>query len=972
MFRRTIGAALLCVIAAVIPFSAVLAASMSSPVNLRVNELGAATFSVPMRVPPGTAGLAPTVAITYNSRDGNGLVGFGAGLSATSVITRCPRTGAQDGVFGSLNYDGNDRFCLDGQRLFAVSGAYGATGTEYRTEISNFSKIVSYASTNACTPIGTMMWSCDAISPGYFKVWTKSGQILEYGNTADSNIKVTGAQSQSVTRAWGMNRIQDIKGNYQTITYVNDTVNGEFYPSRIDYTGNSSTGQAPDNSVRFEYESRPDPHLTYQGTAAVRNVVRLSHVRTYAGATQVLDYRIGYVQSPQTARSELQSVTECEAATNTCLPATTFEWAAQASGFAIARWATNVGDFAKMSFLPMNVNVYGGTDLVGMGPQNADGTGLAFTVLRSTGTGYVSEPWGINGADFGGLSSYPALSWLALDIDGNGTSDVVRVVDANGKIGVEFYLSQWDFHTLNNFYYPAFNFYPADTGGSSSTLAKNGKFLGGDTDGDRRDDVINVFNDGSGKVAIDVYRFNLNSGAGASRMTLAVSKRNGPFQSTGPWDASQKWFVADLNNDGRADLFAVRNDAGSATIDVYLSTDSGFTYSTWETRAGGFSDTQKWFVGDVNGDGLPDLINVFEAGIPAVGANIDVHLNTGSAFQIQRWSTNSGRYAATQKTFVGDVNGDGRADLVTVYNDQNQATIDVRLSTGSAFDYKQWELRSGGYWDAQNWMLADPKGQGNLQLINVFSDSGRVSVDVHGSSPPGDRIIGVTTGLGAKYVVNYATTADTSVYSLDRISYDSIYYPNVAVTAPQYVVSSLVSPNGIGGNATTKYKYETLTSDSAGRGLLGFGKISTTQVESGITTVTIHRSFPFNNMPLRVDTTYDQGHSSVGGHSSVVYLVKCKEPSGVSCTYAPGHSYFPYIEEEQVDSYDLNDTMLNKGTTVTVYDNFGNPTKVTTTVNSTSNTATAFTTTTVNEYLNDTSNWFIGRLKRSTVTKATP
>jgi hypothetical protein len=948
MLRRTLGTASLCVITAFIPLCAVQAGLMSSPVKFRVNELGAATFSLPIQVPPGTAGLEPKVAITYNSREGSGLVGLGGGLSATSVITRCPSTLSQDGRQGSLNYDGDDRFCLDGQRLFAVTGAYGATGTEYRTEMSNFSKIVSYASTIACRPSGSTTWICEAINPGYFKVWTKSGQIMEYGNTADSNIKVTGAQGKVVGRAWSMNRVQDIKGNYQTITYVNDIANGDFDPSRIDYTGNSNTGQAPDNSVRFEYEGRPDPLLTYQGTAAVRNVVRLSHVRTFAGATPVRDYRVGYVQSPQTARSELRTVTECEATANTCLPATTFDWAAQASGFAGARWATNVGDFSKLSYLPMNATNSGRTDLVGMGPKNPDGTGLAFTVMRSTNAGYVSEPWEIRNAPPGGLSAYSALSWLALDVDGDGATDVVKVGELSGSIGVEFYRSS---------YFGKGSFDHYSNGSSvSNPLAKAGKFLGGDTDGDRCDDVISVFNDGSGKVAIDVYRLNRSAGY---RMELAATTRNGPFKSTGPWDASQRWFVADINNDGRADLIAVRNDAGAATIDVYLSTGSGFTYATWETRAGGFWDTQKWFVGDVNGDGLPDLIDVFDGGGVS---NVDVHLNTGRGFQIQRWLTNTGPYWDTQKWFVGDVNGDGRADLVNVYNDQNQATIDVRLSTGSGFDYKQWEVRRGGYWDAQKWALADPKGQGNLQLINLFNDVGRVSVDVHASNPPGDRIIAATTGLGAKYVVNYAALSDTSVYAGGGNS-----YPKVSITAPLYVVSSVVSPDGTGGTKTTKYWYQSLYSDSAGRGLLGFGFTTATQVESGIETNTYYdNDFPNNNIPSMVTMSRGPGKLL----SRVDYTPGCRDPSGAACTVAPGRIYFPYIRKADLKNYDLNGAVLAPTSiTETVYDNYGNPTQVTTTATDASGT---YSTTTVNTYLNDTSNWFIGRLARSTVTRVSP
>jgi hypothetical protein len=174
MSRRITGAVLLCMFTVSLPVGVALAGVMSTPVQFRVNETGAATFSLPIQVPPGTAGLEPKLSLRYNSRDGNGLAGMGAGVGGIAVITRCPRTRAQDGGMQSgLNLDAEDGFCIDGQRLFAVSGRYGASGTEYRTELANFSKIVSYASTLAC--YGGMTVLCDDLSPGWFKVWTKSG-----------------------------------------------------------------------------------------------------------------------------------------------------------------------------------------------------------------------------------------------------------------------------------------------------------------------------------------------------------------------------------------------------------------------------------------------------------------------------------------------------------------------------------------------------------------------------------------------------------------------------------------------------------------------------------------------------------------------------------------------------------------------------------------------------------------------------
>ncbi|MFT3848685.1 MAG: SpvB/TcaC N-terminal domain-containing protein [Propionivibrio sp.] len=174
-----------------------------------VSESGAATYTLPLQIPPGTAGIEPKLALTYNSQSGNGLLGVGWNLSGLSAITRCPRTMAQDGVRGSVNFDANDRYCLDGQRLMAINGTYGADGTEYRTERESFSKIVSYGNAGN--------------GPAWFKILTKAGQILEYGATADSRIEAVKASGSTVSwptgtvRAWAQNKVSDTKGNYYIV-----------------------------------------------------------------------------------------------------------------------------------------------------------------------------------------------------------------------------------------------------------------------------------------------------------------------------------------------------------------------------------------------------------------------------------------------------------------------------------------------------------------------------------------------------------------------------------------------------------------------------------------------------------------------------------------------------------------------------------------------------------------------------------
>jgi Salmonella virulence plasmid 65kDa B protein len=141
-----------------------------------VASSGTATYTIPLWTPAGRAGIQPNLALNYSSRAGNGVVGVGWGLSGLPRITRCARTHLLDGEARAIQFadgDRGDRFCLNGERLVTVGGragpssAYGADGTEYRTEHDNHSKLLSYAP--------------DELGPTYFRVFLRDGRILTLG-----------------------------------------------------------------------------------------------------------------------------------------------------------------------------------------------------------------------------------------------------------------------------------------------------------------------------------------------------------------------------------------------------------------------------------------------------------------------------------------------------------------------------------------------------------------------------------------------------------------------------------------------------------------------------------------------------------------------------------------------------------------------------------------------------------------------
>lgn len=274
--------------------------------RFNVSPAGAASYNIPLPVPPGTAGMQPSIGLAYSSGSGSGVTGIGWALTGLDSITRCPQTVAQDGAKIGVNYTDTDRFCLDGQRLMRISGpAYGGDGTVYRTEIETFTEVISHGVT------GT--------GPTWFEVHTKAGQTMEFGRTGDSRILALG---NPTARLWALDRVTDTVGNYLTVSYNNQGhASGYFLPQEIDYTGNPNvgTGQQPYAAVKFTYTpvntatgGAINPVTYYQAGSAYTNPFLLTTISTYVGTALVNNYQLTYSAGSVAFHARLASVTACD------------------------------------------------------------------------------------------------------------------------------------------------------------------------------------------------------------------------------------------------------------------------------------------------------------------------------------------------------------------------------------------------------------------------------------------------------------------------------------------------------------------------------------------------------------------------------------------------------------------------------------------------------------------------------------
>jgi len=209
-----------------------------TPGALEVTGSGTARYSIPIFVPPGPRGIQPNIALVYDSAIGSGPLGKGWSIAGISSIARCNQTFAQDGVSSAVSLDTSDGYCLNGNRLKLRAGSYGSSGSQYFTEITDFSLV---------TANGTA-----GNGPASFTVQDRSGLVYEYGGTASSLVSATGSSTAS---SWMLSEIRDRAGNKVVFSYAapGNGLSGTTVIKKIEWTQTSPGSSYFINAVEFTY-----------------------------------------------------------------------------------------------------------------------------------------------------------------------------------------------------------------------------------------------------------------------------------------------------------------------------------------------------------------------------------------------------------------------------------------------------------------------------------------------------------------------------------------------------------------------------------------------------------------------------------------------------------------------------------------------------------------------------------------------
>ena len=767
--------------------------------EFNVDGSGGASYSIPIAVPPGTAGVAPQVSINYSSLNTRSdLLGVSWSISGLSAITRCGKTIAQDGEVGGIAYDQvNARFCLDGKRLFmTVDGGsgYGGDNSLYQTEMNDFSVITSIDTDGDDLPES-------------FTLQNKAGDTIHYGSGI--NARLAADNTDTKVLSWQISKVEDRLGNYYEYQYQVDNSNGVSHQlDKIIYTGTSTL--APNAEIDFEYETRTDKDFKYVGGIKLYKDKRLEYIAVKLDGAELRRYTPEYLtQTTDYPESRIESIQECAA--GQCLPATEFNWSSvHQSDTAYNATTAN----------PYNSNY----ELVFDGLSAYQDILNEYNFVMPAPAVRAPNTQGDRSfADSGSFQSY--VTELGNDGNWNGYKTVRTVTDVNGD-------------------------------GIGDLVGFNRKGMTVGLSNGRGFELVS----GTASSPFDLSKVNkdqtgCNGGSGDFRLFARANEENNqsrPIYMADVNGDSLPDIVMSQNTrwcDGTSGfansiVVSLATGTGYGDATVWRSSPSGILY---DTNAANTAKRPR-FVQDITGDGMADIVAVRDNGIY-------VSLSTGTSFTAPVFKTSNFRssewdYDASKPDSIQlvDVTGDGLPDIVAFRSANNSSSREVQvaknLGQGNFASPQEW---TGSYptvvipeiaWLANGGPPAGIDPADCVQSITGGSEPLVVytCTSTNQVSPIGRRIVTDINGDGLGDIVNFTSSV-------------KVMYSNGTVFTKEVSLSALGSHNFV--YPSTEYPDDTdtiltaLDMNADGRAdLVGFGR---NQVQVGIIENTGHQTSIWTN-----------------------------------------------------------------------------------------------------------------------------
>jgi YD repeat-containing protein len=724
---------------------------------------GSFSYNYKIEVPPGTNSLAPKVSLSYNSHSAKGKAGWiGAGWEI-------PQSYIQRNIQYTRKNPNDDTFelYLEGAKhdLIYVTGE-----GRYHTRVESYLK-VEWQGTGAPNEMG-----------GFWTIKTKEGTEYRFGYNLDSEnmLQASDATVPRMQWRWSLDRIKDANGNCIYFTYTENPTpsdRGSVYLSKIEYNNEKK------RTLEFGLEpaDKPDSYFSIEQGSENQEARRLAEILVKVDGSLVRKYKLGYTVNEAQNRSLLTAITQYGADGVSSLPPVTFSYKAMDKGFKDGvQWAT---------------------------PDNR--------WIRKTDSSndVVVETFDVNGDGLPDLVSYDADHW---DIWLNNKTGFA----ASGQNQKWTTPATWNIRNVEM---------AVDEKVGANTKS-------GPIDMNRDGLVDFVFANGNSTMQVMLNNGSSFNGSVAWNLPTTAWIRELRIPDAGK-DPNVQGDMFDMNGDGLPDIVKKVNET---TWHVWRNTGSAFAdFGDWpvpqsnawleDFTSGTNINTQVTHI-DMNGDGLPDIIDAHDG-------SWHIYLNTGSNFITAGiWPTNNFSNINDTETSgnVGrdffDINGDGLPDIVNPpYGGQDWQ---VYLNTGKGFTgMVTWtvpgDVPNNGYVrhlfdDGQNVGrdVLDLDGDGFSDLVRKL-DNVNYWMIYSNKSGQADLLQQVTDTLGGTINVSYGPS---TVYSNTRLPFNF------------WLVTSMATNNGMTGphavTTSTSFSYAQGLYDFPTREFRGFGNVTETRADS--------------------------------------------------------------------------------------------------------------------------------------------
>jgi len=753
------------------PENVIKSVASSNPVGATVgipdvSGSGAAAYRIPIEVPGGVNGLQPAIEINYNSQSGRALVGYGWSLSGTSSINRISKNIYHDGTAEAPQLTAADNVMLDGQRLMLTGGSNLTNGAKYRTEIETYSDI-----------------TYKYIAPYYcFEVKTKDGRILEYGSTADSYIEAQG--SGTTAMCWLLSKVTDRHGNTMIYRYREDTSNGEFYLSSIEYAGN--------RKVVFSYTGREDKVTTYFVDKPINMNLLLDKITLSIGSNIVKEFKFEYTYDGY--YSKLTAVQERGHQQGARYNSTTIHY-----GYGHSKIGSEeimLLSSPREGKFPIFAD-FGGNGKTGL---------LSYPTKSSYSSNDVATLYLPEGSSFTKKATIALTEgfeeFRVADLNGDGKMDLVMILwAANNTHRYRYYISNGQGFDYD---YAGFN-----TKGGKEALI-------GDFNGDGKHEILVKGNQ------------NVHDLSGNIIATGGIDNWGEKHQEVFP----NNRFLCDLNGNGKSDIL-VSNSNGCWAYEL-----SGNRF----VRLAGYtsSDLKNYhysYLGDFNGDGKTDILYQHKYNLE----DVNILYSTGKGFRKRAVSGINNLQEA--RMHIGDFNRDGKSDVLYMddFASSSQLVINIGIFNGTGFTM---ERKISTTLTISNFNGLEKQEIEPMIHLHDFDGDGRDEFCISRYSDANflysfnDKqqlhVQSITDGLGKTVSFTYRPLTHGSVYSETS---QTPAFPVIKTSAPLYVVNSM-SVNTSNYQHQTAYTYKDAFVHRQGKGFLGFGEITAKSSQQNRTVTT--------------------------------------------------------------------------------------------------------------------------------------